>query len=46
MKAAQHRVAAAGLERARAAQQGIEVAIAEATILAPFDGIIQSRYVD
>ncbi len=45
-RAAQHAVALAGLQRARAQVQGARVALAESLILAPFSGVIQTRYLD
>lgn len=43
---ARRSVAAASLSQARAAKLSAEVALSEARISAPFDGTVQSRYVD
>ena len=45
-KRAQLAVARAGLDRARAAQAAARIAVEEASLHAPFAGIIQSRYRD
>jgi membrane fusion protein, multidrug efflux system len=45
-RTAQHAVAAAGLQRARALVEGARVALAESQIIAPFAGVIQTRYLD
>lgn len=45
-KSAQLNIARANLEKANAAYQAVQVELAEAEIVAPFDGIIQARYVD
>ncbi len=39
-------LARANLASARAALRGVEVALAEATIVAPFPGVVQQRHVD
>jgi len=46
IKQAQDQVAQANLKRALAAANANKIALAEAAIRAPFDGIIQSRYMD
>jgi len=46
IKQAQDQVAQANVKRALAAAKANKIALAEATIRAPFDGIIQSRYMD
>ncbi|MCR9279728.1 MAG: efflux RND transporter periplasmic adaptor subunit [Pseudomonadaceae bacterium] len=43
---ARRSVAAASLAQARASKLSAEVALSEASIRAPFDGTVQSRYVD
>ncbi len=43
---AQRSVASASLSQARAGKLSAEVALSEARITAPFDGTVQSRYVD
>ena len=45
-KRAQYQVAQANVKRALAAANASKIALAEAAIKAPFDGIIQSRYMD
>ena len=45
-KRAQYLVAQANVKRALAATNASKIALAEAAIRAPFDGIIQSRYMD
>lgn len=45
-RTAQHAVAAAGLQRARAQLESARVALAESLIIAPFAGVIQTRYLD
>ena len=45
-KQAQEQVAQANVKRALAATNADKIALAEAAIKAPFDGIIQSRYMD
>ena len=45
-KRAQYQVAQANVKRAVAAANASKIALAEAAIRAPFDGIIQSRYMD
>ena len=45
-KQAQEQVAEANVKRALAAANADTIALTEATIRAPFDGIIQSRYMD
>ena len=45
-KQAQEQVAQANVKRALAATSADKIALAEAAIKAPFDGIIQSRYMD
>ncbi len=45
-KRAQYQVAQANVKRALAAANASKIALAEAAIRAPFDGIIQSRYMD
>jgi len=45
-RTAQHAVALAGLQRAKAQAQGARVALAESLIIAPFSGVIQTRYLD
>ena len=45
-RAAQHAVAEAALQRARALRQSARVALEESRIIAPFAGVIQSRYLD
>ena len=46
IKQAQNQVAQANLKRALAAANANKIALTEAAIRAPFDGIIQSRYFD
>ena len=45
-KRAQYQVAQANVKRALAGANASKIALAEAAIKAPFDGIIQSRYMD
>lgn len=45
-KKAQYEVAQANVKRAQAAANATNIALAEAAIKAPFNGIIQSRYMD
>lgn len=45
-KRARYQVAQANVKRALAAANASKIALAEAAIKAPFDGIIQSRYMD
>jgi RND family efflux transporter MFP subunit len=45
-KRAQYQVAQANVKRALAAANASKIALAEAAIKAPFDGIVQSRYMD
>ena len=45
-KRAQYQVAQANVKRALSAANASKIALAEAAIKAPFDGIIQSRYMD
>ena len=45
-KAAQVEVAKANKLRAEAAQQAARVALEEAAIIAPFEGVVQARYLD